>query len=416
LAKVGGLVGKVIDIDEGSKYRYDYVRLLIACRDVARVPRKAEGTLGLEIIDFGFARELPEESGHKVLKSGIIVSDDQQPRMKKSKTDTSIMPPEANSGPTLSVSKDVVGDSGKAVQEAYWSAPPKINFKPRSQTKLLADAQKAYKNYVNEEEEGMVHIPKTFEDSDSKSDSDSFTIKVQRLTGMPVNQYAHDDKGQSSTQTWFMENISSNIDGAPSSVGLQKSILDMTLSDGGKDTKTCQVTAEILVEGTKEDDTMQKMEKQATRSPEIFITDDNIINTQESCEIGVDENAEITGIVDPQQNVYITGIGMDDAVYKSLNEATVAALQDIDGNIKVDGLVLESHKTKPSVDVEVEKCNDKPDAGIPVIQGGRSDSLKKDTTLNTMEKGEMMAKKRNLEGNIATPKTFSALPVDELVH
>jgi hypothetical protein len=44
---------------------------------------------------------------------------------------------------------------------------------------------------------------------------------------------------------------------------------------------------------------MQKMEKQATRSPGIFITDDNIINTQESCEIGVDENAEITGIVDP---------------------------------------------------------------------------------------------------------------------
>jgi hypothetical protein len=48
-----------------------------------------------------------------------------------------------------------------------------------------------------------------------------------------------------------MENISSNIDGAPGSVGLHKSILDLTLSDGGKDTKTCQVTAEIVVEGTK---------------------------------------------------------------------------------------------------------------------------------------------------------------------
>jgi hypothetical protein len=238
---------------------------------------------------------LPEESGHKVLKSGIIVNDDQQPPMKKSKADTSIMPPEVNSGPTLSISKDAVGDSGKAVQEAYWFAPPKINFKPRSQTKLLADAQKAYKNCVNEEEEGKVHIPKTFEDSDSESDSDG----------------------------------------------------------------------EILVEGTKEDDTMQKMEKQATRSPKIFITNDNIINSQESCEIGGDENAEITGIVDSQQNVSITDIGMDDAMDKSLNEATVAALQDIDGNIKVDGLVLESPKTKPSIDVEVEKCNDKPDAGIP---------------------------------------------------
>jgi hypothetical protein len=37
---------------------------------------------------------------------------------------------------------------------------------------------------------------------------------------MPVNQSAHDDKGQSSTQTWSMENISSNIDGALGSVGL----------------------------------------------------------------------------------------------------------------------------------------------------------------------------------------------------
>lgn len=34
LAKVGGLVGKVLEIDEGARYRYDYVRLRIACRDV----------------------------------------------------------------------------------------------------------------------------------------------------------------------------------------------------------------------------------------------------------------------------------------------------------------------------------------------------------------------------------------------
>jgi hypothetical protein len=106
---------------------------------------------------------------------------------------------------------------------------------------------------------------------------------------------------------------------------------------------------------------------------------------------------------------------MDDAVEKSLNEVIVTAIQDIDGNTKVDGLVLESHKTK-SPAVEVEKCNDMPDAVIPVIQGRRSGRLKKDTALNIMEKGEMMARKRNLEGNIAIAKTFSALPVDELVH
>lgn len=42
LAEVGGLVGKVIEIDEGSRFIYDYVRLKIACREVSRVPKTAE--------------------------------------------------------------------------------------------------------------------------------------------------------------------------------------------------------------------------------------------------------------------------------------------------------------------------------------------------------------------------------------
>jgi hypothetical protein len=36
LAKVGGLVGKVMEIDETTRYRVDYVRLKIACRDVSK--------------------------------------------------------------------------------------------------------------------------------------------------------------------------------------------------------------------------------------------------------------------------------------------------------------------------------------------------------------------------------------------
>jgi hypothetical protein len=63
LAKVGGLVGKVMEVDESTSYRYDYVRLRIACRDVTKVPKIAEGTLGMYIIDFGFERELPEIGG-----------------------------------------------------------------------------------------------------------------------------------------------------------------------------------------------------------------------------------------------------------------------------------------------------------------------------------------------------------------
>lgn len=86
LAKVGGLVGKVIEIDEGSRYRYDYVRLKIACIDLSKVPKTAEGTLGMYIIDFGFEREMPKETGEKVLKSGIKVSKERP--TKKSKADS----------------------------------------------------------------------------------------------------------------------------------------------------------------------------------------------------------------------------------------------------------------------------------------------------------------------------------------
>lgn len=75
LAKAGGLVGKVIEIDECSRYRYDYVRLRIACRDVSRVPKTAESTLGMYLNEFDFEREIPDESGPKVLRSGIKVGE-----------------------------------------------------------------------------------------------------------------------------------------------------------------------------------------------------------------------------------------------------------------------------------------------------------------------------------------------------
>jgi hypothetical protein len=82
-----------VEIDEGSIYRYDYVKLMIACRDVTRVPKTKEGTLGLQLIDFGYEREIPDDNDSKVLKSGIVVIEDQQPPAKRAKADTPFMPP-----------------------------------------------------------------------------------------------------------------------------------------------------------------------------------------------------------------------------------------------------------------------------------------------------------------------------------
>jgi hypothetical protein len=76
LAKVGGLVGKVLEVDEESRYHYDYICLRIACCDVAKVPKMAKGTIGMYLFAFGFEWELPKDNGEKILKHGIKVNDE----------------------------------------------------------------------------------------------------------------------------------------------------------------------------------------------------------------------------------------------------------------------------------------------------------------------------------------------------
>lgn len=75
VAKVGGLVGKVTEIDESTRFRQDYVRMRIACRDVTKVPKTDEGTLGLVLHDFKFEREFLIEGGERTLSSGIKVGE-----------------------------------------------------------------------------------------------------------------------------------------------------------------------------------------------------------------------------------------------------------------------------------------------------------------------------------------------------
>lgn len=71
IAKVGGLVGKTVAIDEKSRFRSDYVRVKIACRDASLVPSSAEGTLGMMIYDFFFEREVTDEIDKEAIKIGV---------------------------------------------------------------------------------------------------------------------------------------------------------------------------------------------------------------------------------------------------------------------------------------------------------------------------------------------------------
>jgi hypothetical protein len=75
IAKIGGLVGRTVEIDEGTRYNVEYVRIKIACRDVLEVPQVDEGNLGLNIFDFHYEREtMDREKGDKH-KEGVGISD-----------------------------------------------------------------------------------------------------------------------------------------------------------------------------------------------------------------------------------------------------------------------------------------------------------------------------------------------------
>lgn len=91
IAKIGDLVGKVVEIDEMTRFRADYVKVKIACRDLQKVPSTAKGTLGLCIHDFGFEREIQEDSAVKNLFGGIVVGS-KEPPSKKHKVEDHIKP------------------------------------------------------------------------------------------------------------------------------------------------------------------------------------------------------------------------------------------------------------------------------------------------------------------------------------
>lgn len=103
-------------------------------------------------------------------------------------------------------------------------------------------------------------------------------------------------------------------------------------------------------------------------SPEVFIPDDGIINTQGSIEMEVGENEKVT---------YLSALEME-----SLTKEVEAEKME----------VWQDHERR------------------------RSDRLKKTTTMTTMEKNLKMAKKGNLEGNPSSFNCFSVLLIEEMVN
>lgn len=172
---------------------------------------------------------------------------------------------------------------------------------------------------------------------DSKSDSDSFAQRISMLAGLDeTGQTSKNDQDGSPKQLWFMQGTNDAIN--------SKELMSKV---NGKD-DVCSTQEATVV-------------PQVTQSPEIFLSDDNIINTQESVRMDIDGT-----------QLVVTEVALPKLV------------------------VLPAEKK----------------AQVPE----RSERLKKDTAMTTMEKVEKIALKANLEGNPTNHNSFSVLSAEEIAN
>jgi hypothetical protein len=82
--------------------------------------------------------------------------------------------------------------------------------------------------------------------------------------------------------------------------------------------------------------------------------------------------------------------------------------------VEVDEKANNSIEKLPVIQDGLDVMMKKKDA--PQGQDRRSERLKKDANLTTMEKVGKVAQKMNLEGNPQNPNSFSVLSVDEVIH
>ncbi|KAK3141743.1 hypothetical protein QOZ80_4BG0337790 [Eleusine coracana subsp. coracana] len=61
IARICSLVGKAKEIDVDNRFKFEYVRAAIECRDITKVASVVEGNLGGFFYDFFLQREVPQE-------------------------------------------------------------------------------------------------------------------------------------------------------------------------------------------------------------------------------------------------------------------------------------------------------------------------------------------------------------------
>jgi hypothetical protein len=146
------------------------------------------------------------------------------------------------------------------------SAPPKMGSGKTIGTKLMGDAQKAFKQQINvSDNEDRVQIPDNFEESDTESDT--FSEKLRKIDADDIGQGCSKDMaGEVNKRVWRFETDPSFVNPIKSGVEQQP----------GKPKSTA---TEVGIEKEKSsDDIFIPM----FDSPGVFISDDQIVNTQGS--------------------------------------------------------------------------------------------------------------------------------------
>ncbi|CAN6179483.1 unnamed protein product [Urochloa humidicola] len=185
IAKVGGLVGKTMKIDESTRYKPEYVRIQIACRDIMQVPASAEGNLGLHIYDFFFDLDEPIPVGKEKNKNTVSVEDSQiQPSPKKPRNEgprSNVERSETTQGKT---SFYEAGGSGKTnvlnteVGKLSTSAPPKMDMH-NMKDMTTSWREVAGKDLDSSQEDGEIIPAATYEPS-KDHDEDDFDERSER--------------------------------------------------------------------------------------------------------------------------------------------------------------------------------------------------------------------------------------------
>ncbi|CAN6348020.1 unnamed protein product [Urochloa humidicola] len=236
-------------VDESTRYKPEFVRIKIACRDIYAVPDSAEGSLGMYLYDFFYELEELINFNKLVHKQPVKVpNSEDQPSPKKMRTGTSDTTSKGAGSGSIEGKMNPGKDEGgkQSYDRSYKSAPSLL-----SKSKPANESVSPDELNVHEAEDGEVIPAATYEPSKDISDNEDsgtsgdFSDQVRQTFG---------DKSSGTSTVWqfacttfTQENIEEQIlekCSGPSSVQISEIEVDED-EDKGEPNKTSLEACEL---------------------------------------------------------------------------------------------------------------------------------------------------------------------------